>query len=99
MPLRMITPLTLNFLWASTGALNLPLALAYATYLHCQNRGADDACGVCAACSKNLKFIHPDTHFVFPLSNIKGDKDEDRFKAEIISHGGHFYWSNPSESE
>ena len=23
------------------GALNLPLALAYATYLHCQNRGDD----------------------------------------------------------
>jgi DNA polymerase-3 subunit delta' len=65
------------------GALNLPMALAYATYLHCENRG-DDACGTCAACSKNAKFIHPDTHFVFPLSNIKNDKDEDRFKAEIL---------------
>jgi DNA polymerase III subunit delta' len=64
------------------GALNLPMALAYATYLHCENRG-DDACGTCAACSKNSKFIHPDTHFVFPLSNIKNDKDEERFKAEI----------------
>jgi DNA polymerase III subunit delta' len=64
------------------GCLNLPLALAYATYLHCENKG-DDACGTCAACSKNKKFIHPDTHFVFPLSNVKGDKDEDRFKAEI----------------
>jgi DNA polymerase-3 subunit delta' len=66
------------------GALNLPLALAYATYLHCQNKGEHDACGTCAACSKNAKFIHPDTHFVFPLSNVKNDKDEDRFKAEIL---------------
>lgn len=65
------------------GALNLPLALAYATFLHCQNRTEHDACGVCPACSKNLKFIHPDTHFVFPVSNVKGDKDEERFKAEI----------------
>src|SRR6187431_2885626 len=64
------------------GALNLPMALAYATYLHCQDKG-EVACGVCSACSKNLKFIHPDTHFVFPLSNVKNDKDEDRFKADI----------------
>jgi len=65
------------------GALNLPLALAYATYLHCQNKG-NDACGTCPACSKSLKYIHPDTHFVFPLSNVKNDKDEDRFKADIL---------------
>jgi DNA polymerase-3 subunit delta' len=66
------------------GALNLPLALAFATYLHCQNRTATDACGTCPACSKNLKFIHPDTNFVFPLGNIKGDTDDDKFKAEIL---------------
>lgn len=77
------------------GALNLPLALAYATYLHCQNRGELDACGVCSACSKNLKFIHPDTHFVFPLSNIKGDKDEERFKAEIMKAWRSFLLEQP----
>jgi DNA polymerase III subunit delta' len=66
------------------GALNLPLALAYATYIHCQDKQPTDSCGMCAACSKSLKYIHPDTHFVFPLSNVKNDKDEDRFKAEIL---------------
>lgn len=66
------------------GALNLPMALAYATYLHCENKGDADSCGTCAACSKNSKYIHPDTHFVFPLSNVKGDKDEERFKADIM---------------
>ncbi|PZR27166.1 MAG: hypothetical protein DI538_25910, partial [Azospira oryzae] len=30
------------------GALNLPMALAYATYLHCLNRGESDACGTCS---------------------------------------------------
>lgn len=78
------------------GALNLPMALAYATYLHCENRkDRDDACGTCAACSKNAKFIHPDTHFVFPLSNVKGDKDEDRFKAEILKSWRAFLLDQP----
>jgi len=77
------------------GALNLPLTLAYATYLHCENRGEDDACGTCAACSKNLKFIHPDTHFVFPVSNIKSDKDEERFKAEITKSWRSFLLEQP----
>jgi DNA polymerase III subunit delta' len=65
------------------GALNLPLALAYASYLHCENKG-EDVCGTCSACSKSLKYIHPDTHFVFPLSNVKNDKDDERFKADIL---------------
>ncbi len=76
------------------GALNLPIALAYASYLHCENKG-DDACGFCSACSKNLKFIHPDTHFVFPLGNIKGDKDEDRFKADITKSWRSFLLEQP----
>lgn len=76
------------------GALNLPMALAYATYLHCQQKG-DDACGVCPACSKNLKYIHPDTHFVFPLSNVKSDKDEERFKAEITKSWRAFLLEQP----
>ncbi len=76
------------------GALNLPMALAYATYLHCENKG-EDACGVCAACSKNAKFIHPDTHFVFPVSNVKNDKDDDRFKAEIRKSWRSFLLEQP----
>lgn len=78
-----------------TGTLNLPLALAYTTYLHCQNRQANDSCGTCAACSKSLKYIHPDTHFVFPLGNIKGDKDDDRFKADILKTWRTFLLEQP----
>ncbi|MBA4053904.1 MAG: DNA polymerase III subunit delta [Marivirga sp.] len=77
------------------GALNLPLALAYATYLHCENKGEHDSCGTCSACSKNNKFIHPDTHFVFPLSNVKADKDEERFKAEILKSWRAFLLEQP----
>lgn len=77
------------------GALNLPLAIAYATYIQCTDRKSDDACGVCAACSKNQKFVHPDLHFVFPLSNIKNDKDADRFKAEITKSWRSFLLEQP----
>jgi len=77
------------------GALNLPMALAYMTYLHCENRGEDDSCGTCPACSKNAKYIHPDTHFVFPLSNVKGDKDEERFKADILKSWRAFLLEQP----
>jgi DNA polymerase-3 subunit delta' len=77
------------------GALNLPIALAFANYLHCENKGKGDACGECRACSKSLKYIHPDTTFVFPLSNIKGSKDEDRFKAEILKSWRAFLMEQP----
>ena len=77
------------------GVLNLPLAIAYANYLHCTNRTATDACGTCAACTKNSKYIHPDTHFVFPVSNVKGDKDEDRFRAEIMKSWRSFLSEHP----
>ena len=86
------------------GVLNLPLALAYVTFLHCTNRSERDACGTCPACFKSLKYIHPDTHFVFPLSNVKGDKDADQFRADIMKiwrtflleqpFGNLFDWTN-----
>ena len=77
------------------GALNLPLALAYSTYIHCQNKGETDSCGTCPACSKSFKHIHPDTNFVFPLNNIKNDKDEDRFKADIFKDWRSFLIDQP----
>lgn len=53
------------------GSANLALALAYATYLNCQNREENDACGSCSSCHKLNKYIHPDLHFVFPVSSTK----------------------------
>lgn len=77
------------------GALNLPLTLAYTTYLHCTNRGENDSCGTCSACSKSLKYIHPDTHFVFPIGNIKGSKDEETFKIEKLKTWRSFLLQQP----
>ena len=69
------------------GALSLPLAMAYAGYLHCQNRKADDVCGDCAACALSKKYIHPDTHFAYPVGNMKSDmkeNDESVLRSEIL---------------
>lgn len=53
------------------GSGNLTLALAYAQYLCCENRGENDACGTCISCIKYEKLAHPDLHFVFPVNTTK----------------------------
>ncbi|MBC7412519.1 MAG: DNA polymerase III subunit delta, partial [Bacteroidia bacterium] len=44
------------------------LAVAYAQYIACKNRQATDSCGVCSACVKYNKLVHPDLHFAFPTN-------------------------------
>lgn len=52
---------------APEGSGGLPLALAFAQYMNCENRGETDSCGVCPSCNKMNKLIHPDVHFSFPV--------------------------------
>jgi len=58
------------------GVGKVALALAYARYLSCSNRGEEDACGVCPSCIKYNKLSHPDLHFVFPIFNKDKNKKE-----------------------
>ena len=80
------------------GAPNLEMALAYATYLNCENPGASDACGACASCSKNLKYIHPDLHFVFPVSATKKIKGKDVISQSFLKEWREFLLNNSSHS-
>ena len=50
----------------------MPLALAFAQYVNCQNPGPDDSCGVCPECKRMSRLVHPDLHFVFPVVNKGG---------------------------
>ncbi|MDR0724433.1 MAG: DNA polymerase III subunit delta [Prevotellaceae bacterium] len=59
----------------SMGYGGLPMALAYAQFISCRNRG-DDSCGTCPSCIKYNKLIHPDLHFVFPVNTTKKIKDK-----------------------
>ncbi|MBK6894850.1 MAG: hypothetical protein IPH00_17395 [Flavobacteriales bacterium] len=45
----------------------LPLVLAYATYLFCEDPGAGDSCGQCNSCKMMEKVAHPDLNLVFPI--------------------------------
>ncbi|RYE14402.1 MAG: hypothetical protein EOP51_28220 [Sphingobacteriales bacterium] len=49
------------------GSGSLALAVAYAQYLCCDDKQADDSCGVCPACRKYQKLMHPDLHFSYPF--------------------------------
>jgi len=50
----------------------LPMALAFVSYIMCENKRDGDSCGTCSQCLKTHKYIHPDVHFSFPAVNIKG---------------------------
>ena len=49
------------------GCGKMAIALAFASYLLCQNRkGRNDACGQCAQCKMTEKWGHPDLIFSYP---------------------------------
>lgn len=76
------------------GSPGMALALAYATYLNCESPG-EDACGECASCVKNHKFIHPDVHFVFPVSSTKEVKSEDAISERFLPAWRQFLLKTP----
>jgi DNA polymerase-3 subunit delta' len=49
------------------GGGNLPMALAYAQYLLCDEQGEADSCGKCPSCQMMAKLEHPDMHLIFPI--------------------------------
>lgn len=53
------------------GGGGLALSLAFATYINCENRSENDACGQCPSCVKMNKLIHPDLHCIFPIATSK----------------------------
>jgi len=53
------------------GTGKLALAVAFAQYVSCRNRGESDSCGECPSCRKYQKLAHPDLHFVFPVFPTK----------------------------
>ncbi|MGB3589735.1 MAG: DNA polymerase III subunit delta [Tunicatimonas sp.] len=55
------------------GGPNLALALAYAQYLNCQNRGEEGHCGDRSSSGQQSggQYAQPDLHFVFPVGSTK----------------------------
>ncbi len=73
------------------------LALAYARYIFCENKGESDACGVCPACLKFNKYAHPDLHFVFPV--IKKPGKDKAVSNDFINEFREILIENPFFSE
>ncbi|MEM9416817.1 MAG: DNA polymerase III subunit [Bacteroidota bacterium] len=77
------------------GNASLPLVLALVTYLHCQHRLEDDACGQCASCLQMQKLVHPDVKFVFPTSATKQFTGKDVVSTNFLPLWRNFIHENP----
>ncbi|MHA7877949.1 MAG: DNA polymerase III subunit [Bacteroidota bacterium] len=81
--------------WGPEGNASLPLAWAFTTYLNCQNRLEEDACGSCASCLKMKKLIHPDVSAVFPTSATKQITGRDVVSSNFMKAWRTFLQENP----
>jgi DNA polymerase-3 subunit delta' len=86
------------------GTGKLALAIAYAQFISCQNKGENDSCGTCPSCHKFQKLIHPDLHFAFPVNEIKKADEEEESTSKkgsdsFISEWREAILSNPYITE
>lgn len=79
---------------SSEGGAGLAMALAYATYINCEEKGEQDACGKCSSCIKFNKLIHPDLHFVFPVTTTR-QVPKDPLSAAYLKEWRSFVLANP----
>lgn len=71
-----------QFFLGPRGSGNLALALAYAQYLLCADKGAADSCGACPSCQMAAKLAHPDLHLAYPIFLSEKQKTCDAVVAE-----------------
>ena len=60
-----------QLIYGPEGSGGLPLALAFAQYLTCEQPADEDSCGRCSSCIKNQKLVHPDVHYSFPVATVR----------------------------
>jgi len=76
------------------GSGTLPMAIAYAQYILCNNLGAENSGGNDAC---NLKFenlSHPDLHFAYPTVSVEGMKSKPK-SIDFITEWRQFLAENP----
>jgi DNA polymerase-3 subunit delta' len=77
------------------GSPNLAFALAYATYLNCQDQQNEDSCGKCDSCKKNEKLIHPDVNFAFPVSSTAKITGKEVISTSYLNEWRNFIIQDP----
>ncbi|SFE93719.1 DNA polymerase III subunit [Thermoflexibacter ruber] len=83
------------------GSANLALAVAYATFLNCENKTetSTDSCGTCPSCYKMNRLIHPDLHFIFPTATTKQiTKRDEAVSQAFMKEWREFFTKNPYNS-
>lgn len=83
------------------GSANLALAVAYATFLNCENKYPEstDSCGTCPSCYKMNRLIHPDLHFIFPTATTKQiTKRDEAVSQTFMKEWREFFTKNPYNS-
>jgi len=80
------------------GSGKLSLALAYAQYISCEQRGEEDSCGSCPSCIKYNGLVHPDLHFVYPVM-VTGKVSKDPVSDHFIQEWREAVLSNPYMNE
>lgn len=63
----------------------LPMAMAYAQYLICENPSDNDSCGVCPPCQKCNKMVHPDIYYSFPVITLSKQKIDKPVSNDFIA--------------
>ncbi len=76
------------------GSANLAMALAFSTFLNCEDKQEEDSCGSCASCVKMNKMVHPDMHFVYPMYGL-GSGDKEKARNENLAKFRSFVLDNP----
>jgi DNA polymerase III subunit delta' len=61
-------------LTGAEGTGGLPMGLALARFIFCENKSEFDSCGKCPGCSKAMKLEHADLHISFPSLPTKSEK-------------------------
>jgi DNA polymerase III subunit delta' len=79
----------------SEGSGALAVALAFSSYLVCTDKKNGESCGVCPACNKSHKYIHPDIHFAFPVVKSDSKKREDTTSADFLPQWREILNANP----
>lgn len=64
-----------------SGCGKMAMAMAFASYLLCNEHGEDDSCGRCPQCVMVERLSHPDLHFSYPVIRPAGTGSEHKMSS------------------
>ena len=77
------------------GSGSLAMAIAYISYIFCEQKENGDSCGKCKSCNLSHRFIHPDFHLTFPVIKKDGLKREETTSNAFVQEWRKLILANP----